>query len=255
MNVVVIIPTYNESENIVSLAERISSVLPEAHLLLMDDNSPDGTADIAKELFSSDSQFKNFQAIRREGRRGLGRSYCDGFQRALTAGYDRIIQMDADLSHNPSYLPSLLEASSNSDLVIGSRYCPGGGVRNWSAHRVWLSKFANWYVHKIAGIPVMDVTAGYRCWTSRALKAVQVQTVTSEGYSFQVEMSHRATRAGMKISEVPIVFTDREFGKSKISRSVLLESALMPWKLRLNPWSPLTASYAPIEEKVGDEKS
>ena len=255
MNVVVIIPTYNESENVVLLAERISSVLPEAHLLLMDDSSPDGTAEIAAKLFRSETRFKNYEAVRREGKRGLGRSYCDGFQRALSAGYDRIVQMDADMSHNPSYLPALLDASAEADLVIGSRYCLGGGVRNWSAHRVWLSKFANWYVHKIAGIPVMDVTAGFRCWTSRALKAVQVQTVASEGYSFQVEMSHRATRAGMKISEVPIVFTDREFGKSKISRSVLLESALMPWKLRLNPWSPLIASSAQIVEKVGDENS
>ena len=149
--------------------------------------------------------------------------------------------MDADLSHDPAYLPALLAASETADLVIGSRYCIGGGVRNWSWRRVMLSRFANWYVHKVARIPVLDATAGFRCWTRQALEALQIDTVHSDGYSFQVEMSHRAAQCGLKIAEVPIVFTDRQFGQSKISRQVMVESFLMPIRLRNHPWQPLRA--------------
>src|SRR5690242_9772387 len=220
MKCVVVVPTYNEAENIAALAERIANALPDVHLWLMDDNSPDGTADKAEALFLTRPEYAHFRVVRRSGPRGLGRAYRDGFQRALQEDYDRIIQMDADLSHDPAYLPALLEASREADLVIGSRYCPGGGVRNWPWHRLLLSRFAVWYVHKIARIPVADATAGYRCWTRRALEAVQLETLHSEGYSFQVEMAHRAQRAGMRIVEVPIVFTDRQYGRSKISRKV-----------------------------------
>jgi dolichol-phosphate mannosyltransferase len=235
---VIVVPTYNEAENVPLLAEQIAQALPGVHLMLMDDNSPDGTADSAEALFSSRSEFAGFSVVRRTGPRGLGRAYRDGFQRALDAGYERIIQMDADLSHDPARLPVLLEAANSAELVIGSRYCPGGGVQNWPARRVMLSRFACWYVHKIAGIPVADATGGYRCWTRHALESVEISSLHSEGYSFQVEMLHRACRAGMRISESPIIFTDRQFGKSKISRAVLFESFLMPWKLRLHPWSP-----------------
>jgi dolichol-phosphate mannosyltransferase len=241
MKTVIVVPTYNEAENIPLLAEQIALSLPSAALLVMDDNSPDGTAEIAERLFLSRPEYSRYRLVRREGQRGLGRAYRDGFQRALRQGYDRIIQMDADLSHEPMYLPALLNASHTADLVIGSRYCPGGGVRNWPSHRIWLSRFANRYVHQIARIPVSDATAGFRCWTRRALESVQLQTLHAEGYSFQVEMSHRACRAGMKIVEIPIVFTDRQFGRSKISRSVLIESFLMPWRLRWRPWQPAKA--------------
>lgn len=239
MRVVIVVPTFNEAANIPLLTEQIVQSAPHADILVMDDNSPDGTADIAEQLFRTLPYGARYRVERRTGPRGIGRAYRDGFLLALEEGYDRVIQMDADLSHDPAYLPELLELSCGADLVIGSRYCAGGGVRNWAAHRVWLSRFANWYVHKIAKIPVMDATAGFRCWTRRALEAVEVETVKSEGYSFQVEMAHRASRAGMRIAESPIVFTDRQFGESKISRSVLFESALMPWKLRLHPWHPL----------------
>ena len=241
MKCVIVVPTYNEAENIAPLCEQIARNLPEAHLLLMDDNSPDGTADIAKTLFASQSRYANYRVVRRTGARGLGRAYCDGFQRALASGYDLIIQMDADLSHDPQYLSALLEASRKADLVIGSRYCAGGGVRNWAKHRILLSRFANWYVHKVARIPVLDATAGFRCWTRQALEAVQIDTVRSEGYSFQVEMSHRATQSGLKIAEVPIIFTDRQFGQSKISRQVMVESFVTPWRLRSQSWEPIRA--------------
>ncbi len=245
MRCVIVVPTYNEAENIAPLAERIACFAPDAHLLLMDDGSPDGTADVAETLFASRPEFARYRVVRRSGPRGLGRAYRDGFQRALDAGYDRILQMDADLSHDPKHLPALLEACREADLAVGSRYCPGGGVENWPARRRLLSRFACWYVQKVARIPLADATAGYRCWTRRALEAVQLATLTSEGYSFQVEMSHRAHRQGMKIRETPIIFTDRQFGRSKISRAVLIESMTMPWRLRWRPWQPEAATAKP----------
>lgn len=238
MTTVIVVPTYNEAENVPRLAQQIARNVPDAHLLLMDDNSPDKTADLAEQFFASSPLYANFRVVRRIGPRGLGRAYCDGFQRALDAGYERIIQMDADLSHDPAYLPALLDASNHADLIIGSRYCPGGGVRNWPRHRLWLSRFACRYVQRVANIPIADATAGFRCWTRRALQAVQIETLHSEGYSFQVEMGHRAAQAGMTIAEIPIVFTDRQFGRSKISRAVLLESFILPWRLRGKPWQP-----------------
>ncbi len=245
MKIVIIVPTYNEADNIAPLAQQVSRALPEAHLWLMDDNSPDKTADIADQLFAGNPVYTNYKAIRRTGIRGLGRAYRDGFQRALEEGYDCIIQMDADLSHDPTVLPALVTATDTADLVIGSRYCPQGGVKNWPRHRLLLSKFAVWYVRKIAHIPILDATAGYRCWTRRALTAVEIETLHSEGYSFQVEMGYRAHKAGMQIAEVPIIFTDRQFGHSKISRKVLFESFLMPWKLRQSPWKPSSQQNAP----------
>jgi dolichol-phosphate mannosyltransferase len=242
MNTVIVVPTYNEAENMPLLAKLITQHLPEAHLIVMDDNSPDHTADICESLFNSRKEFGNFRVVRRAGIRGLGKAYRDGFQRALDGGYDRIIQMDADLSHDPAILSALMRGGDQFDLVIGSRYCPEGGVKNWPVRRIWLSKFACWYVQSVARVPVRDATGGYRCWSRRALEAVQLETLQSEGYSFQVEMLHRACRAGMKIAEIPIIFTDRQFGKSKISRSVLIESFIMPWRLRISPWNPDAAA-------------
>ena len=206
--------------------------------MLVDDSSPDETAIKSERLFTADPKYRNYRVMRRSGQRGLGRAYRDGFQIALDEGFDRIVQMDADLSHDPQHLPAMIEATNGADVVIGSRYCPGGGVRNWPKRRLWLSQFANWYVRKVARIPIADATAGYRCWTRRALESVQLSTVQSEGYSFQVEMAHRAIRSGMRIAEVPILFTDRQFGRSKISRAVLIESFLRPWRLRWRPWQP-----------------
>ncbi len=246
LKTVIVMPTFNEAENVPLIAEQISAILPNANVLIMDDNSPDGTADGAERLFGSDDRFSGYRVVRRIGPRGLGRAYRDGFQRAIAAGYERIVQMDADLSHDPAHLPALIDGTATAGLVIGSRYCPGGGVRNWPASRIWLSRFANWYVHKITGIPLADATAGYRCWTLAALEAVDIATLRSEGYSFQVEMSHRACRAGVQIAETPITFTDRRYGRSKISRTVLLESFLMPWKLRFRPWQPAQPKPFPV---------
>ncbi len=250
MKTVIVVPTYNEAENIAPLAEKISRVLPDAHVMLMDDNSPDHTADVAEVLFASKLEYAHYCVVRRTGPRGLGRAYRDGFERARKANYDRIVQMDADLSHNPDYLPDLLEASLQADLVIGSRYCPGGGVRNWPRHRLMVSRFAVRYVQTIARIPVADATAGFRCWSRHAMNSIELETVGSEGYSFQVEMTHRACQAGLTIAETPIIFTDRQFGKSKISRTVMIESFLRPWHLRFHPWRPSTAVVRGLQSEV-----
>ena len=225
----IIVPTYNESQNLPELYRRIREAAPEAHLLIVDDGSPDSTADVAESLFADSNV--GF-VMRRTGPRGLGLSYVDGYGWALANGYARVVQMDADLSHDPSYIPALVEASESSDVVVGSRYIPAGGVEDWPFHRLLLSKFANVYVSAITGLPVKDSTSGFRCYTRRALESMRVHEVRSNGYAFQVEMTARASEAGLKIVESPIVFTDRLHGKSKISRKVLLESMIMPWRMR-----------------------
>ncbi len=229
LNLLIVIPTYNERDNIPTLIPQIAAALPEAGLLLVDDGSPDGTADLAEQLFQS---YPNYRVMRRTGLRGLGRSYVDGFQWALRQGFDAAIEMDADLSHDPKYLPTLAAGASQADLVIGSRYVAGGGVRDWPIQRVILSRYANRYVRMIAGLRVNDATAGYRLYTRRALESISLHTIESNGYSFQVEMTYRVVHAGLNILEVPIIFTDRTAGHSKMSRSVIWESILMPWRLR-----------------------
>jgi len=231
---VVVVPTYNEAETLPFLLPRLAKAVPDAHLLLVDDGSPDGTAAIAEDLFKTDARYANYSVLRRTGARGLGIAYRDGFGRALEAGYERIIQMDADLSHDPDDLPAMLAAAERADLVIGSRYCKGGTMRGWARRRVLLSHFAGWYVRRILGLPFADPTAGFRCWTRQGLERVKVATLTSEGYAFQVEMALRAVQAGLAVVEVPITFSDRTQGKSKMSRAVLLESMVLPWKLRFS---------------------
>lgn len=228
-NCLIIVPTYNERDNLPVLVERIDAAAPHCHLLVVDDGSPDGTADLADELFGGRS---DRQVMRRTGRRGLGRSYVDGYLYALRQGYSMVVQMDADLSHNPAYIPTLLAGAERAHVVLGSRYCPGGGVENWPLSRLALSRFANAYVAAVTGLPVRDATSGFRCYTREALERIQVSRITSNGYAFQVEMTYRAFQAGLTLAEVPITFTDRRRGKSKISRAVLLESMIVPWRLR-----------------------
>ena len=225
----IIIPTYNERDNVSSLVEQIFAVVPEAHVLLVDDQSPDGTADYAEELFGTGGRLS---VLRREGPRGLGCSYVDGYKRALDGGYTRVIQMDADFSHDPKYLPLLMSAANKADVVIGSRYCAGGSLSDWPLHRRLLSRFANFYVRAITGLAVEDSTSGFRCFSRYAIERIIANQIVSEGYAFQVEVAYRAHEADLKIVEVPIVFTDRREGKSKISRAVIWESALLPWRLR-----------------------
>jgi dolichol-phosphate mannosyltransferase len=226
----IIIPTYNERENVAGLVGRILQAAPAADVLLVDDNSPDGTADHADELFSAEARFS---VLRRKGARGYGRSLLDGYRKALEAGYVRVVQMDADFSHAPESVPELIRASAEADVVIGSRYCDGGRVENWPLRRRLLSRFANRYVAAITGLRVGDATSGFRCYTQRALRRLLEGRIRAEGYAFLVEATYRAHRAGLSIAEVAITFTDRREGQSKISRKVIFESVLMPWRLRL----------------------
>jgi dolichol-phosphate mannosyltransferase len=225
----IVVPTYNERENVPALFREILASAPEADLLLLDDNSPDGTADEAEKLFGADPRFF---VLRRRGQRGYGRSLLDGYRRALEGGYARLVQLDADFSHDPGVIPALIAESRRADVVIGSRYCAGGGIANWPLRRRLLSRFANAYVATITGLRVGDTTSGFRCYTQRALRHLLEGRVVAEGYAFLVESVYRAHRGGLRVAEVPITFTDRREGQSKISRKVIFESVLMPWRLR-----------------------
>jgi dolichol-phosphate mannosyltransferase len=226
---VVVVPTLNEAANIAELIARVTEAAPDAHIWIVDDQSSDGTADVAQEAFGGRP---GCRVLSRSGPRGLGRAYAEAFQAALADGYGAVVQMDADLSHDPAALPSLRAALSEADLVIGSRYCSGGGIEGWAIHRVLLSRFANRYACAVTGLGINDITAGYRAWRASALRSVQLETVASAGYSIQVELAVRAHCAGLRIREVPIVFTDRRRGQSKMNLHVLAESVLMPWRLR-----------------------
>ncbi|HEX7313528.1 MAG TPA: polyprenol monophosphomannose synthase [Pyrinomonadaceae bacterium] len=225
----IVVPTYNERENVARLVAELFEVAPDADVCLLDDASPDGTADYAEELYGADPRFN---VLRRAGARGYGRSLVDGYRRAVEGGYARLVQLDADFSHSPARIPALVEASRTADVVIGSRYCEGGGVENWPVRRRLLSRFANAYVARITGLRVRDTTSGFRCYTRRALRVLLEGRVAGEGYAFLVEATYRARRAGLHVAEVPITFTDRREGQSKMSRKVILESILMPWRLR-----------------------
>lgn len=226
---VIVIPTLNEAANIPELIERVMAAAPMAHIMIVDDQSADGTARLAEQAFAGRP---GCRVLSRSGPRGLGRAYAEGFRAALDAGYEAVVQMDADLSHDPAAIPALLAALEHTDLVIGSRYCPGGGVEGWAAHRLWLSKFANRYAQTVTGMGIADITAGYRAWRAEALRKLHLEDVASAGYSIQVELAVRAFCAGLRICEEPIVFTDRRRGQSKMTLTVLWESFVMPWRLR-----------------------
>lgn len=228
MRTVVVIPTYNERDN---LPQLVPAILQQGgfEVLVVDDRSPDGTGEIADALARDHPG--RVHVVHRTGRKGFGRSYVDGFSRALEMGPDLVVQMDADLSHDPRYLPEMVAATATADVVIGSRYMQGVSVVNWPLHRIFLSAFANRYIRTVTGFTVSDCTSGYRCWRHRALASLRFDRIASEGYSFQVETLYEAMRAGCRITEVPIIFVERRQGASKLSASVLLESLVMPWRL------------------------
>ena len=225
----IVVPTYNERENIGALLPQLLQVAPDADVLLVDDNSPDGTAAHAQQMFGAEPRVS---VLRRSGPRSFGRSLLEGFRVGFERGYARLVQMDADFSHDPNKVPLLINATREADLVIGSRYCQGGRVANWPLHRRLLSRFANQYVGSIIAVNVRDCTSGFRCWTRRALQFLLEIGVTSEGYAFQIEAVFRAQRERLRIVEVPITFTDRRAGESKMSGQVILEALLKPWVLR-----------------------
>jgi len=228
----VIVPTYNERANLPVL---VSALLAHegVRILVVDDQSPDGTGEIADDLARTHPG--RVEVMPRTGKRGLGRSYIDGITRAIGEPVDVICQMDADLSHDPKYLPDLIAATSHADVVLGSRYIPGGAILNWPRSRQLLSRFANLYIRAVTRLGVRDCTTGYRCWRRPALAALPLDTFFSDGYSFLVEMLFVASRSGLTIAEVPITFVERREGESKGSRAVLVESAVTPWRLIASP--------------------
>jgi dolichol-phosphate mannosyltransferase len=230
MNALVVVPTYNERENLPLV---VAGIL--AHegfrILVVDDGSPDGTGAVADSLAATHPD--RIEVMHRTGLRGLGRSYVDGLRHALKTDAELIFQMDADLSHNPEYLPDLAAGAAAYDVVIGSRYLNGVSVVNWPLRRIFLSTFANRYIRFVTRLTPTDCTSGFRCWRREALARIPLDRVASAGYAFLVEMLYRAAENGSKIGEVPIIFVERRQGQSKVSRAVLLESLATPWRLRL----------------------
>ncbi|MFH1194511.1 MAG: polyprenol monophosphomannose synthase [bacterium] len=230
MKSIVIIPTYNELSNIQKLIPDLLDRYPEIHVLVVDDNSPDGTGDYVEKLAAGDTRIK---IIRRQGKMGLGTAYVEGFKYTIENGYDVVIQMDADYSHDPEKIEEFLELIDNYDLIIGSRYVTGVNVINWPMSRLLLSYFANKYTQIVTGLPIKDCTAGFKCFKTNVLKSINLDKVRSNGYSFQIEMHFKVWKRGFNIHEIPIVFTDRFEGKSKMSKKIVREAIIMVWKLRI----------------------
>jgi dolichol-phosphate mannosyltransferase len=224
----VVVPTYNERENLSALTQRLLALPVPVDLLVVDDNSPDGTGKLADNLAAEHS---SIHVLHRTEKSGLGRAYIAGFRWGLERGYEYMFELDGDLSHNPDDIPMFLEAARNADLVLGSRYLNGIRIINWPLSRLMLSKSAATYVKLITGMQITDPTGGYKCFTRRALEAIKLQEINSNGYSFQIEMTHRLWRQGMRIVEVPIVFTERVQGHSKMSGHIIQEALIMVWRL------------------------
>ena len=222
MRSLVVLPTYDEAENVLRLAGEIFAQVPELEILVVDDASPDGTGDLVEEEGRREPRL---HLLRRPGKLGLGTAYLAGFRHGLDQGYDRVLTMDCDFSHRPRYLPDLLRGMDDHDMMVGSRYVPGGGVANWPAHRRALSAFANLYTRALLRMPVRDCTSGFRCYAREVLETVDPFAVRSSGYSFLYEMVFRVHRAGFRIGETPILFEDREAGSSKINRSEIWRAA------------------------------
>tara|TARA_B100001287_G_scaffold58471_1_gene46728 strand:+ start:83 stop:799 length:717 start_codon:yes stop_codon:yes gene_type:complete len=230
MKTLIISPTYNESKNISILVETVFTRNPDVDLLIIDDSSPDGTAEIVKKL---QTVYPNLFLEIRDTKDGLGKAYLYGFNWALKRDYEIIVQMDADMSHHPKEIPLMLDLLKENDLVIGSRYVNGVSVINWPLKRLFLSFAANIYSRVVTGMPVRDATGGFKAWSSKVLREIKLDDVKSSGYSFQIEMNFRAWHKGFKLVEHPIIFIDRTVGESKMSKSIMFEAVWIVWRLRL----------------------
>ncbi|MGM0444679.1 MAG: polyprenol monophosphomannose synthase [Fibrobacterota bacterium] len=228
--ILIIVPTYNEKENIEILIPEIKKHVPHAHILVVDDNSPDGTSAAAKQI---GTEVKGVHVLDRKKKEGLGKAYVSGFRWALERDYELIFEMDADFSHDPSYLPDFIAAAEHSDLVIGSRYINGVNVVNWPLSRLLLSYFGNLAARWIAGVKIKDCTGGFKCFHAHTLRAINLDKINSSGYSFQVEVNYYVQRRGLRIVEIPIIFRDRVHGVSKMSTAIVREAVGLLWKLRL----------------------
>lgn len=234
MRTLIIIPTYNEKENIEPIVRQVLEVDSRIEVLVVDDNSPDGTGELVDQLIESEPRI---HVLHRSGKQGLGTAYVAGFKQAVEMGVDRVIQMDADFSHNPSYLADMLKASDNYDVVIGSRYMNGNvSVVNWPLSRLMLSYFANIYARWVTGLPVFDVTGGFKVIRTEVLRNINLDKISSNGYAFQIEMNYIFNKKGFSIIEIPIIFADREGGVSKMSRRIMLEAVFKIWLYRFRKY-------------------
>ena len=225
----VCLPTYNEKDNVGPIVDAILAEAREADVLVIDDNSPDGTGALADAIAAREPRV---HVLHRAGKEGLGKAYLAGFDWALHHGYELVLEMDADFSHDPKRLPAMLEAAREADLVLGSRNVPGGGTVNWSAVRKFISRGGSWYARTILGIPVRDLTGGFKCFHRKVLEAIDLSTVECSGYAFQIELTYRAIRKGFRVKEIPIVFVDRRVGQSKMSKRIVLEALRKVWSIR-----------------------
>jgi len=227
----VIIPTYDERDNLPRLIAAVHEVVPQVHVLVVDDNSPDGTGQLADEIAARDPRV---HTLHRAGKMGLGTAYIAGFRWALERDYRFVFEMDADFSHQPKYLPELLAATADADLVLGCRYIPGGGTEDWTWFRRFVSKGGNLYARTVMGLPFRDLTGGFKCFRRSVLETIDLSAVASKGYAFQIELTYRTHLAGFRIAEVPIVFPDRRVGQSKMSGRIVREAMINVVKLRLS---------------------
>jgi len=230
LKTVVVVPTYNERDNIEQLVAEVFRQGPDIRLLIVDDNSPDGTGEFVERLAADNPRLK---VLHRAGKLGLGSAYREGFKVALAMGAECIIEMDADFSHDPAMLPKFIAMMDTHDLVIGSRYLNGISVVNWPLRRLMLSYFASIYTRFITGLRISDCTSGFKCFRREALESIDLETIKSDGYSFQIEMNYRCMEKGFRIGEIPIIFIDRHAGTSKMSRKIVREAVLMVWKLKI----------------------
>ena len=229
----VILPTYNEAENLERIVGAVQEQLPGGRILVVDDNSPDGTGEIADHLADSND---SIAVLHRDRKEGLGPAYLAGFRVALDAGAQRIVEMDDDFSHDPAYLPKLIGAADHYDLVIGSRYVPGGGITEWGPMRRFISRGGSAYARLALGLPIRDLTGGFKCFRREVLESIRLDTIEARGYAFQVETTYRTIKAGFRVVEIPIVFRDRADGTSKMSRSIVAEAMWRVPAMRFRRW-------------------
>jgi len=227
----VVIPTYNECENIAAIVQEVLRLPLDIHVTIVDDNSPDGTGEIADRMAQRDERV---HVLHRKGKLGLGSAYITGFRYALAQGAQFIFEMDADFSHDPHYIPLFLDAARECDVVVGSRYVLGGGTRNWGLLRQLISRGGSLYAKIVLGMPIWDLTGGFNCWRREVLETLDLEKVNSNGYAFQIEMKYRAMRRGFRLREVPIIFVDRRVGQSKMSGAIVLEAFFKVWKFRFD---------------------
>jgi dolichol-phosphate mannosyltransferase len=227
------LPTYDERENLAPMIDAVLAAVPQVDVLVIDDNSPDGTGLLADEIAAREPRVK---VLHRAGKEGLGRAYLAGFAWALARDYGLVLEMDCDFSHDPRYLPGMLAAAEEADLVLGSRYVKGGGTVDWGLLRKLISRGGSFYARTILGLPVRDLTGGFKCFRREVLEAIDLATVECTGYAFQIELTYRAVRRGFQVREIPIVFADRRVGHSKMSRRIVLEAIRKVWSIRLSGW-------------------